>query len=125
QAMERAPKEWKTGNPWIGLALAVVFQAKQDIHRGAKTARTYLSGKSSDAERRKAVRDLVACKAQSAAAFFESPLWFAVCNLLDAETFTLPPDVVRDMDLIERVLDDIKESGDTRRKGRRPTTRAR
>jgi len=102
--MERAPQKWQTSSPWTALALAVVLQAKQDVRRGGRFARTILSRRATFEAKRNALNGLTECRAASAAAFFESPLWYAICEMTDSGSVELPAPMVRDMDAIRRAL---------------------
>lgn len=91
----------------MGLALAIVLQAKQDIRRGARAARVYLSKQATDRDKRRAVRVLIECKAESAIRFFESPLWHQICDMTDSGVVELPLYLEREMYWIRKALRQI------------------
>lgn len=102
--MERAPQKWQASSPWTALALAVVFQAKQDVRRGARFAGIYLSPFATEEEKREAIRGMWACRARSAAAFFDSSLWHLICGQTSSGEVRLPDDFAREIRLVQRAL---------------------
>lgn len=92
----------------MALALAVVLQAKQDIHTGGKIARGILNTKTSAKGLRRAAAALAECEAENAVNFFDSPLWWTLCKAALPGYIQFPPDMVSDMDSIRQAIKKIK-----------------
>lgn len=109
KGMERAPERWVTSDGWTALALGIVLQAKRDVVYAAKEARRYLARGSTSAERKRAAFRMMRYEADSAVAFFSSPLWHTICGLTDSGTATLPPSFVRDMYWVRKALRSMQQ----------------